>query len=259
MTLLKTIVSGKQPLPPRLVLYGTEGIGKSTFGSEAPAPIFVQTEDGLSEISCDKFPLATSFDDVMASLNCLLTDEHRFQSVVIDSLDWLERLIWDDLCRQYNVNSIEKVDGGYANGYTHSLSHWRHLLALLNRLRLERGMVVLCIAHARIEKFEDPEATAYDRYTPRLHKHACSLVCEWADAVLFATRKIRVQTEDAGFNRKRSVAFGVGKDGGERVLRTIGGPSCVAKNRFSLPEQLPLSWPAFVAAFTNPSSTNVEN
>jgi hypothetical protein len=203
--------------------------------------------------------LATSFDDVVGYLNSLLTESHEYQTVVIDSLDWLERLIWDDLCRQHNVSSIEKVDGGYAKGYTHALTHWRHLLGLLNRLRTERGMVVLCIAHARIEKFEDPEATAYDRYSPRLHKHACSLVCEWADAVMFATRKIRVQTEDAGFNRKRGVAFGIGKDGGERVLRTIGGPSCVAKNRFSLPEQLPLSWPAFMAAFTNPSQTNVEN
>jgi hypothetical protein len=259
MTLLNKIQRGKQPLPPRLVLYGTEGIGKSTFGSQCPAPIFIQTEDGLAEIDCDKFPLATSFDDVVGYLSSLLTEPHEYQTVVIDSLDWLERLIWDDLCRQHNVSSIEKVDGGYAKGYTHALTHWRHLLGLLNRLRTERGMVVLCIAHARIEKFEDPEATAYDRYSPRLHKHACSLVCEWADAVMFATRKIRVQTEDAGFNRKRGVAFGIGKDGGERVLRTIGGPSCVAKNRFSLPEQLPLSWPAFMAAFTNPSQTNVEN
>ncbi|MDA1232990.1 MAG: ATP-binding protein [Planctomycetota bacterium] len=259
MTLLTKIQRGKQPLPPRLLLYGTEGIGKSTFGSQCPAPIFIQTEDGLSEIDCDKFPLATSFDDVVACVNSLLTDPHEYQTVVIDSLDWLERLIWDDLCKQYNVTSIEKVDGGYAKGYTHALTHWRHLLSLLNRLRLERGMVVLCIAHTKIEKFEDPEATAYDRYSPRLHKHACSLVCEWADAVMFATRKIRVQTEDAGFNRKRGVAFGIGKDGGERMLRTIGGPSCVAKNRFSLPEQLPLSWPAFMAAFTNPSQTNVEN
>ncbi|RLT07809.1 MAG: ATP-binding protein [Planctomycetota bacterium] len=259
MTLLKSIVSGRQPLPPRLVLYGTEGIGKSTFGAQAPAPIFIQTEDGLSEISCDKFPLATSFDDVMASLNCLLTEQHDYQTVVVDSLDWLERLIWDELCKQYNVNSIEKVDGGYAKGYTHALSLWRHFLSLLNRLRIEREMIVIGIAHTKIEKFEDPEATAYDRYSPRLHKHACSLVCEWADAVMFATRKIRVQTEDAGFNRKRSVAFGLGKDGGERVVRTIGGPSCVAKNRYALPEQIPLSWPAFMAAFTNPSPTNVEN
>lgn len=251
MSMLAKIHRGKHSLPPRLLLYGTEGIGKSTVASEAPAPIFIQTEDGLSEIACDKFPLAQSLEEVVASLTELHTEQHDFQSVVIDSLDWLERLIFDELCRQYNVPSIEKVDGGYSKGYTHALTHWRQVLSLLNRLRTERGMIVICIAHAKVEKFEDPESAAYDRYSPRLNKHACGLVCEWADAVLFATRKIRVQTEDAGFNRKRGLAFGLGKDGGERVLRTIGGPSCVAKNRYSLPEELPLSWAALMAALVN--------
>ncbi len=265
MSVLQRIHRGKEPLPPRLVLYGTEGVGKSTFGSQAPSPIFIQTEDGLSEIACDKFPVATTFDEVITALTALHAEQHEYQSVVIDSLDWLERLIFDDLCRQFNVTSIEKVDGGYAKGYTHALAHWRQLLGLLNRLRIERGMLVIGIAHAKIEKFEDPEATGYDRYSPRLHKHACGLVCEWADAVLFATRKIRVQSEDAGFNRKRGIAHALGKDGGERVLRTIGGPSCVAKNRFSLPEELPLSFAAFVAALSQPNpsqpspSTNPEN
>jgi len=254
MSMLTRIHRGKQPLPPRLILYGTEGIGKSTFASQAPAPIFIQTEDGLGEIACDKFPLATTLDEVTSSLTALQAEQHDYQSVVIDSLDWLERLIWDELCRQFDVTSIEKVDGGYSKGYTHALTHWRRVLGLLNRLRTERGMAVLCIAHTKIEKFEDPEATSYDRYSPRLHKHACSLVCEWADAVLFATRKIRVQSEDAGFNRKRGLAFALGKDGGERVIRTIGGPSCVAKNRFSLPEELPLSWSAFMAALTTDST-----
>jgi hypothetical protein len=257
MTLLKKIHRGKQALPPRIVIYGTEGVGKSTTASQCPAPIFIQTEDGLGEIDSDKFPLATTFDEVISYLNSLLTEQHEYQTVVIDSLDWLERLIWDDLCRQYNVTSIEKVDGGYAKGYTHALSLWRHLLTLLNRLRMERGMIIVGIAHAKVEKFEDPEATAYDRYSPRLHKHACSLVCEWADAVLFATRKIRVQQEDAGFNRKRGVAHSIGKDGGERILRTIGGPACVAKNRFGLPEQLPLAWNALMDALANPQTTPV--
>lgn len=250
MSRLAQIQRGKQPQAPRLIVYGTEGIGKSTFASQAPKPIFLQTEDGLSEIDCDRFLLARTFDDVIDSLNSLLTEEHDYQTVAIDSLDWLERLIFDELCRQHNVSSIEKVDGGYARGYTHALTQWRLLLSLLNRLRDERGMIVIGIAHAKVERFEDPEATAYDRYTPRLHKHACGLVCEWSDAVLFATRKIRVQSEDAGFNRKRSMAVALGKDGGERIIRTIGGPSCVAKNRFGLPEELPLSWPAFMSALT---------
>ena len=256
MSLLKKIQRGKQPLPPRLILYGTEGIGKSTFASDAPSPVFIQTEDGLAEIDCDKFPLATRLEDVQAALQELISEQHEYQTVVVDSLDWLERLIWDDLCRQYNVTSIDKVDGGYAKGYTHALTYWRQILDSLSRLRTERGMVVICIAHSKVEKFEDPEATAYDRYSPRLHKHACALVCEWSDAVLFATRRIRVQSEDAGFNRKRGIAHGLGRDGGERVIRAIGSPSCVAKNRYALPEELPLSWPALMTALTNPATSD---
>lgn len=254
MNLMQQIRSGPQSLPPRILCYGTEGIGKSTFASEAPKPIFLQTEDGLDQIDCNKFPLATSFDQVLGAIVELQGAEHDYQTVVIDSLDWLEQLIFDALCQQFNVTSIEKVDGGYSKGYTHALVYWRKILDALNYLRTQRGMVVIGIAHAKVEKFEDPESTAYDRYSPRLHKHACALVCEWCDAVMFATRKIRVQSEDAGFNRKRGIAFGLGKDGGERVLRTIGGPSCVAKNRFSLPEELPLSWPDFMAALTDSSN-----
>ena len=242
-------------MPPRLLLYGTEGIGKSTFASQAPAPIFVPTEDGLSEIDCDRFPLATTFDEVLAALLELHSEKHDYQSVVLDSLDWLERLIWDSLCREYNVQSIEKVDGGYAKGYTHALTYWRQFLDALNRLRIDRGMAIICIAHAKVEKFEDPESNAYDRYSPRLHKHAAALVCEWSDAVLFASRRFRTQSEDAGFGRKRNIASAIGAGGGERVLRAVGGPSCIAKNRYGIAEELPLSWVAFIDALTNNQPT----
>lgn len=251
MSLLSRVQRGRQPMPPRLVVYGTEGVGKSTFASQAPSPVFVPTEDGLSEIDCDRFPLATSFDEVLAALTELHSEKHDYQTVAVDSLDWLERLIFDALCRQYSVSCIEKVDGGYARGYTHALGHWRQILDALNRLRVDRGMVVICIAHAKVEKFEDPESSPYDRYSPRLHKHAGALISEWCDAVLFATRKIRTQSEDAGFNRKRTIAHSIGSGGGERILRCVGGPSCIAKNRYGITDELPLSWAAFVEAMSN--------
>lgn len=246
-SLLETIQTGRQPKPPRVLLYGVEGIGKSTFGSQAPKPIFIQTEDGLDEIPCARFPLATTFDQVIAALRTLVNEKHDYESVVIDSLDWLERLVWDKLCQQYAVDSIEKVDGGYARGYMHALSLWREVLDYLNLLRA-RGMVVILVAHSKVERFEDPESSPYDRYSPRLNKHAAALIKEWCDAVLFATRKMRTQSEDAGFNRKRTVAHAIGKDGGERVMRAYGSPSCVAKNRYGIAEELPLSWSAFVQA-----------
>jgi hypothetical protein len=171
MGLLQQIQHGRTYMPPRMLVYGTEGIGKSTLAANTPKPIFVQTEDGLGEIECDKFPLARSFDDVMAALTELSTEDHDYETVVIDSLDWLERLIWDVLCAQYRVSSIEKVDGGYGKGYIHSLGPWRKIVSQLSDLHRQRRMMVVLIAHAKIERFEDPESPAYDRYSPRLHKH----------------------------------------------------------------------------------------
>ena len=201
MSFLANIQRGRAPMPPRIMLYGVEGIGKSTFAAEAPKPIFVQTEDGLAQIDCDKFPLAATFEEVQQAAAELQAQAHDYQTVVIDSLDWLERLVWDAVCKEYGVKSIEKADGGYARGYTHALTFWREIIDHLNALRNARGMVVLLIAHSKVERFEDPEFSPYDRYSPRLHKHAAALISEWCDAVLFATRKIRTQTEDAGFNR----------------------------------------------------------
>jgi hypothetical protein len=251
MSLLSRVQRGRTPRPPRLLVYGTEGIGKSTFAAAAPNPVFVPTEDGLDEIDCAKFPLAACYDDVIKALTELRTEKHDFETVVIDSLDWFERLIWDRVCLECGAKNIEKADGGYARGYVHALTYWREVVGHLDLLRAERNLVVVLIAHAKVERFEDPEAPPYDRYTPRLHKHAAALAGEWCDAVLFATRKIRTQTEDAGFNRKRTVAHALGKGGGERVLRCVGGPSCVAKNRYGIVQELPLSWAAFVQALSN--------
>ena len=258
MSIMASIRTGKRHAPPRLLLYGTEGIGKSTYAAQAPNPIFIPTEDGLGEIDCASFPLAKQLTDVEESLTALAKEPHEYQTVVIDSLDWLEQLIWDDLCRISNSASIEKVDGGYGKGYIAALGFWRHILDLLDVLHKQRNMAVILIAHAKVERFEDPESTAYDRYSPRLHKHASALLTEWVDAVLFATRKFRTETEDAGFGRERTIAVGIGPEGGERILRTVGGPSCVAKNRYNLPFELPLSWDAFANALSQSQSENQE-
>jgi hypothetical protein len=252
MSLLLTQVQrGRVPKPPRVLLYGGEGVGKSTFGSQAPKPIFIQTEDGLDEINCDKFPLATNYDHVVAALNELRSQEHDYESAIIDSLDWLERLVFDKLCDEHRATSVEQVAGGYGKGYTLALAYWRELIGHLDALRNQLGMVVVLIAHSKVERFEDPESSPYGRFSPRLHKHAAALLCEWCDAVLFATRKMRTQSEDTGFNRTRTIAHAIGKAGGDRILRCVGGPSCLAKNRYGIIEELPLSWAAFVQAMSS--------
>ena len=259
MGLMQHIQSGCTSMPPRIMTYGTEGIGKSTLAAGTPRPIFVQTEDGLGQIDCDKFPVAHSFDDVMAALDELATESHAYETVVVDSLDWLERLIWDAVCKRESATTIEKVGGGYGKGYILALDFWRRFISQLTTLHTDRQMMVFLVAHAKVEKFEDPEASAYDRYSPRLHKHAAALITEWCDAVLFATRRFTTRNEDAGFGRQRAIAAPIGAGGGERILRTSGGPTCVAKNRYRLKPEIPLSWDDLVSGIlgnTN-DSTNI--
>ena len=116
----------------------------------------------------------------------------------------------------------------------------------MDRLRESKGLAIILVAHSKIERYEDPESPAYDRYSPRLHKLASGVISEWCDALLFATRRIRV-SEEQGRGGVRHLAA-TAKSGEERVLRCVGGPACVAKNRFNLPNEIPLSWDGFLSA-----------
>lgn len=237
---LDRVIRGRQPRPRRLCVYGVHGVGKSSLGASAPKPIFIQTEDGLGDVDCDKFPLATSFEDVMDAITELYEDaSHCYSSVVLDSLDWAERLIHPVVCRDRGVENIEDI--GFAKGYVYALDRWREILDGLDALRLERGMTVILLAHAKVEKFANPETESYDRMVPRLNKHASALIQEWCDEVLFATYRVHVKQTDEGFGRKGTKGIG----SGERVLRTTERPAHAAKNRLGLPDELPLSWDAY--------------
>jgi hypothetical protein len=239
MALLAHVASGKQKRPRRVMLYGIHGIGKSTFGASAPGPIVIQTEDGLGDIDCRRFPLAESYGDVLTALMELYSEPHEYQTVVIDSLDWLERLIWSHVCRDKGKENIE--DFGYGKGYTLALDSWREVLDGLNALRNDRQMMVVLIAHAKIERFENPETDSYDRYSPRLHKSAAALVQEWCDEVLFATYRVHTKQTDEGFDRTRNRGIGTG----DRIVRTTERPAHMAKNRLGLPDELPLDFAAY--------------
>ena len=240
MPLIQTIQSGKTDKPPRLMIYGPEGIGKTKFATKTHKPVFIDIEDGVGAFDAPRFPLAKSWDDVAAQLAAVRDEPHEFGTLVVDSLDFLERLIHDRVCADFGAKNLEKVDGGYGRGYSYALSYWRKFVTALEEIRDRRAMCIVLLAHSKVEKFQDPDAAAdYDRYSPRLHKLANALISDWVDAILFATRRIRVSKEDG-----KATAIGAG--GGQRVLRTVGGPSCVAKNRFDLPDEIDLSWTSFV-------------
>jgi len=225
----------------------------STFGAMASKPVFIQTEDGLGNLDAARFPLAETYDDVMAAIMGLYTEAHEFQTVVIDSLDWLEQLVWKEVIRRRpttdrgrDITSIE--DYGFAKGYTYALEPWREVLDGLNALRNERGMMVIMIAHAKIERFENPETDPYDRYSPRLNKHASALIQEWCDEVLFATYKVHTKQTDEGFDKTRTRGIGAG----DRILRTTERPAHMAKNRLGLPDEFPLDFGAYAEHLARP-------
>lgn len=250
MNLMQQIQRGKRPMPRRVLLFGVRGVGKSSFAASAPSAVFIPTEEGVNDLDCSSFPLAKSYADAVRMIEALFTEEHAFRTVAVDTLDWLEQLIWQEVCREHSAQNIESIP--YGRGYTFALDHWRSFLEGLDALRAQRGMTIVLLAHNKIERFADPETDSYDRYVPRLHKLASAIVQEWSDEVLFATFQTFTRSTDEGFNRKKTRGIGTG----ERVIYTTERPAHAAKNRLNLPDQLPLDWNAYASFFNQPNPTN---
>ena len=226
----------KNQRPHRILLYGVPGIGKSTFGAKTPNAVVIPTEDGLRNISCQAFPLAKDFGQVGKYLEAL-TGNHNRSTLVIDSLDWLEKLIWKRVAQDAGKDGIEDI--GYGKGYQYAADKWNGMLDFIEtELNIKKQMTVVLIAHSQVIKHQDPATDAYDRYAPRLHKQADAMVREWCDEVLFVNRKVYTTEKDTGFNRKVTKASG----GIERVMYTTEKPSHLAKNRLDLPDELPFAW-----------------
>eukprot|EP01047_Picozoa_sp_COSAG01_P022973 COSAG01_NODE_1383_length_10520_cov_83.640342_6_plen_242_part_00 len=218
---------------PRLVLFGGSGVGKTSFAASMNRPIFLLCEDGLGKIEVDHFPLALSFEDVLKNLQSLIDNDNDYKTLVVDSLDWLEPLIWDKACQDNNWKSIEQPFG---KGFTEALKYWREYVSLLNELR-EKGFTIMQIAHNQIKRFESPEIEAYDRHELKLHRKAAALILEHSDCCFFANYKLgTVQVKDKkGQLSSKAVQ-------GERQIYTEERPAYLAKNRYDLPPVLPFDW-----------------
>jgi hypothetical protein len=234
---LASVTTGKLAAPVVTMIYGVDGVGKTTFGAEAPEPIFIGTEKGTRGLNVARLPVPTTFNSLILDIESLATEEHSYKTIVIDSLDWLERqIIWPAVCIDDGKSNIEDVGGGFAKGYVVALTYWERLRATLEKAREKRGMGIVLIAHAEIKSFTDPETThQWDRYQVKLHAKAAALWREFTDAVLFARYDVAVIKDG-----KKTKAKATGED--DRVMYTQHRPSFDAKNRFNLPFKMKLDY-----------------
>lgn len=235
------VKSSEMAGPPKIVVYGVPGLGKTTFGCTFESPILLRTEDGAAALDVPTFPsVAVGLGDIFDAAYALL-NEHPYRTLVVDSLDWMEPLVWANTIARLNesrdrpVKSIEQV--GYGKGYVEADAEWRNVLRCFELLRLRRGMAIVLVAHSEIKRHEPPDEDPYDRYQIKLHKRGLAILDEWADMMLFANYKAaeRVLTKDGGQKGESKYRA---KGSGERVLFTSKRPAFEAKSRWPLPHDI---------------------
>jgi len=232
------IIEGKEQRPKKIVIYGPEGIGKSTFASQFPEPLFLDTEGGTSNLDVRRIKCNKSWNELITIVKEIHANPHICKTVVLDTADWSETLCTNAVCEKYRKNNIE--DFGYGKGYVYLVDEYARLLSLLDQL-IEVGINVVITAHAKPRKFELPEEQgSFDRYEMKLSRQVAPLIKEWSDALFFVNYKIYVVTTDT--NKKKA-------QGGKRVLYTTHNPTYDAKNRFDLPEELELDFKAIAHLF----------
>ena len=239
-SLASRLKSGVSATPLKIVVHGQEGVGKTTLASQAPAPIFIAPEKGFGLLGSHRLS-PENWLDAIELLRMIRAEGKEYKTVVLDTADWMEALCWEHLCKINHVDSIEKVGGGYGKGYTAAYEQFRLMFSEFDQLQ-EQGKHVIILAHSAIRPFNPPEGTPYDRYAMKLNKQVAGLLAEWADVLLFARFKTFTSKERGA---KKAYATG----GQEREMRTSHDALFDAKNRFGLPETLPLDWDSFWSAY----------
>ena len=231
------IIRGKIPCAKKVVIYGPEGIGKSTFASKFPEPVFIDTEGSTKDMDVARFETPSSWTMLMEQIRYVRSTPGVCKTLIIDTADWAEQMCIADLCSRYGKKGIE--DFGYGNGYVYAREEFGRFLNALTEV-VDTGVNVVLTAHAHLKKFEQPdEMGSYDRWGLKLGKKTSSqtapLVKEWADMVLFANYKTwSVAVDEKGTKRKAQ--------GGARVMHTTHHPCWDAKNRYGLPDEMPFEY-----------------
>jgi len=242
MALSDLVKHGASHEPLRVFLHGVEGIGKTTFASGAPNAVFVGPEDGGGDLDIARITV-TTWEELLGAVSALTNDPHTFATVVFDTADFIERMCHAFVGKGKSIESF-----GFGKGYKMAAEEQVKLIQSLDALRAKRRVSIIALAHTGIVKFDDPTESSYDRYQPRMHKESAGLWTGWADVVLFANYDVKVRVADGG-NTPDLLKKGKAVDRApDRILYTERRPAFDAKNRYSLPFEIPLSWEAFAKA-----------
>jgi hypothetical protein len=234
------ITSGKQTRAQRVVIYGVESVGKSTFAAQFPKPLFLDVEGGTAHLDTDRVEIATLAELESAIRECQSTD---YQSVIIDSADWAERLVLEGMLTQDKKKSVE--DYGYGKGFVMLAEKFARLLTIADQI-VASGKNVVFIAHSKVQRVEPPDMlSAYDRYELKLTKQSAPLLKEWADELWFFKFKTKTVESESGRSK------GIG--GKERIILTTHSAAYDAKTRSGLAEELPMAWDSVAHLFAKPA------
>lgn len=225
------ITTGKIIGPQKCVIYGPEGIGKSGLAAQFPKPLFIDVEGSTAHLEVARTPRPTSWGSLLSMVNQLHSDPMGYQTLVIDTGDWAERLAIGQICAQHNISSLGGADD-WGKSYNLLKGEYGLFLDALTNLGEQTGMHVVVLCHAKRRKEQVPdEFGAFDAWTLAMEKRPTELLLQWADMVLFANYKVMV-IEDSKTKAKKGT-------GGSRVIYTTHHPCWDAKNRHELPAELP--------------------
>lgn len=228
------ITGGVMPAPLKVVLYGVEGIGKSSFAARFPQPVFIDTEGGTGRLDVRRLPAPDSWQMLLDEAAAAADGQVPCQTLVLDTADWAEKLCMAGVCARFKVKGIEDI--GYGKGYTYVKEDFARLLDALDKV-VAAGRHVVVVAHAAVAKFEQPDAVgSYDRWVMKTSKQVAPLLREWCDMLLFANYKTVVEKSGSGPSAKNKAS------GARRVLYTTHNACWDAKNRFGLPDEVPFDY-----------------
>jgi len=257
MVTLKDIKKGGKKYPPRIVAHGVDGIGKSTFGSQAEKPIFICTEDGATRLDVPQFPLCEKWEEVFDALRVLAREDHDYKTCVVDTADWAQHLAMDFIIREEYEGDGTKFDA-YGAGYKVLMREWRKFLAALDFLRTKRSMEIILLVHTSIKAYRNPLGEDYDVFKASLVDSQSTSIWgalkEWADLVLFMNNEVKVKTNSQKATKGKATMMQ------KRYIFTKPSAAYDAKVRagWDLPDKVELDYEIFKASLNKKAAKKTE-